>query len=273
LISKNLLFIGGGNMGAALAAGLIAARAVKPRQVRVTDVDKNRLSSLKRRLGVLTGTDNRAAAADADVLVLCVKPQQMPVVLAELKGALTPRQLTISIAAGVDTRTIEDGLGGKAPVVRTMPNTPALLQAGALVYCLGRFARPAHEKLARAVLAPAGRLWAAGESAMDAVTALSGSGPAYVFYLAECLARAGKDLGLKAELAEALARRTIYGAGLMLERTADSAAALRERVTSPGGTTAAALAVLRDRGLERIFQDALAAARKRSQELSGRPKA
>jgi pyrroline-5-carboxylate reductase len=168
----------------------------------VTDLDAGRRTALKK-FGVRVGADNRAAVRDADVIVLCVKPQQMPGLLAELAGVVK-RALVISIAAGVRTDRIEKALG-KVPVIRVMPNTPALLRAGALVYTSGRHAGRRHEATARKILSALGLVWKVSEPQMDAVTALSGSGPAYVFYLAECLAAAGTALGLAPDLAEALA--------------------------------------------------------------------
>jgi pyrroline-5-carboxylate reductase len=153
-----------------------------------------------------------------------------------------------------------------------MPNTPALYGAGAMAYCLGRRATRAHEKAAVKILSAAGRVWKLPEDQLDAVTALSGSGPAYVFRLAEAMSAAGAALGLPAETSAALARQTVYGAGLMLQSSPETAATLRERVTSPGGTTAAALAVLDEAGIMNIFERALSAACRRSRELSQSPK-
>jgi len=149
-----------------------------------------------------------------------------------------------------------------------MPNTPALLRAGTLVYTLGRWATLRHDKIAKNILNSLGLVWKTTEDKMDAVTALSGSGPAYVFYLAECLSQAGHSLGLPAPLAEALARQTIYGAGRMLAETSDPASILRQKVTSPGGTTEAALKVFIRKNMLGLFKKALEAARDRSAQLS-----
>jgi len=268
---KNLRLqvVGGGNMGAALVAGLVRSKRVPPSRIVVTDVRADSLKSLRARYGVRTSTDNTSTARQSNVVLLCVKPQQMDAVLAELRPAVRPGQLFLSVAAGVRTERIEKGLGGRAPVIRVMPNTPALYGAGALVYCLGRRANSSHEAVAKAILAPAGEVWKTGEKDLDAVTALSGSGPAYVFYLAECLTEAGRRMGLSPRLAEALARQTVHGAGLMLKQSAEPAGLLRERVTSPGGTTAAAMAVLEKARVRKIFEKALRRARDRSRELSG----
>lgn len=259
--------IGAGNMGQALAAGLLKAKVVAPARLRLTARDPGDLAAFKKRK-VAVGADNRAAVKGASVALLCVKPQQMADVLEGLKGALGPKTLVVSVAAGIRTDFIEGRLGPDVPVARCMPNTPALYGAGAMVYCLGKRATAAHEKVVVKVLSSAGRVWKLEEPHLDAVTALSGSGPAYVFHLAEAMAAAGAALGLPAEAAEALARQTIYGAGLMLKESADPAGALRERVTSPGGTTAAALAVLGEAGFKGIFERALSAACRRSRELA-----
>lgn len=266
-MKMHLSILGGGNMGGALVAGLLAAKSVPPRQVTVTDLDTARLSGLKKRFGIRTTQDNRAAVSKADVIVLCVKPQQMVGVLEELAGKIGRGSLVISVAAGVRTDRIETILG-KVPVIRVMPNTPALLRAGALVFSLGAHAKPRHETVAKKILSALGRVWKVPESQMDAVTALSGSGPAYVFYLAECLAAAGVSLGLAPEMAENLARQTVYGAGRMLAETVETAGELRRRVTSPGGTTEAALNVLVGLDLAGTFKKALTAASRRSKELS-----
>jgi pyrroline-5-carboxylate reductase len=268
LKGKRLALIGGGNMGTALAAGLIASGRMKPSQIFVTDVRPQARRALAKRLKVSVGTDNAEAARRCGLVLLCVKPQQMSEVLSQLKPAVTPRHLVVSIAAGIRTGFIEKGLAPHVPVIRVMPNTPAMLRAGALVYCLGRRARRGHELAAAEVLSAVGSVWKTTEPLMDAVTALSGSGPAYAFLLAECLARAGATLGLPPALADALARQTVYGAGLMLKDSSEPAAALRERVTSPGGTTEAALKVLRGAGVEKIFERALKAARDRGRALA-----
>ncbi len=267
-MSFRLAVLGAGNMGGALVAGLLSAKVLKPAHITVTDLDGARLAALKKKFGVRTEKSNRAAAQNAGVVVLCVKPQQMAGVLDDLAGTVGPKTLVISVAAGVRAERIEKVLG-KIPVIRVMPNTPALLRAGALVFSLGRHAKPRHEAVAKKILSALGRVWIVPETQMDAVTALSGSGPAYVFYLAECLAAAGVSLGLAPAMAESLARQTVYGAGRMLAETAETAGELRRRVTSPGGTTEAALNVLAGLDLMGTFKKALTAASHRSKELSG----
>jgi pyrroline-5-carboxylate reductase len=259
--------IGAGNMGRALIGGWLKARLVNASGVRATAVRPETLKLLKKLFKIKPGTDNRAAARGASVVLLGVKPQKMGDVLEGLRGAVTPRQLVISVAAGVRTDRIEKALGG-VPVIRVMPNTPSLVGAGALAYAPGRHATAAHERTAKKLLAAVGDTWKVEEDFLDAVTALSGSGPAYVFHLAEAMAAAGVALGLPAALSEALARQTVYGAGLLLKKSLESPATLREKVTSPGGTTAAALGALGEAGFMSIFERALSAACRRSRELS-----
>ncbi len=265
---QDIAIIGGGNMGQAFVAGLLSSKKVKPGQVCVTDVQKEILGSLKKKFKVRTETNNILAVKKSHVVVLCVKPQQMGRVLENLKGSLTSQKTVISVAAGIQTDFVEKTIETPAPVIRVMPNTPALMQAGAMVYCLGKHVKKKHDTLAKDILSCLGRVWKTEERHMDAVTALSGSGPAYVFYLAENMAKAGKTLNLPESLSEALARQTIFGAGLMLRQGQEQASLLRQRVTSPGGTTEAALRVMEKAGLSEVFEKALAAASQRSQELS-----
>ncbi len=266
-MTTRIAILGAGNMGGAILGGLLASGRCRAGHIHLTDLDAARLTHFKKRFHVLTGTRNAAAAQGADIVVLCVKPQQMSAVLQELAGVIGPRQTVISVAAGVGTNVIEKALG-RVPVIRVMPNTPALIRAGALAYCRGRFATTKNERQARTLLSALGPLWKTTERHMDAVTALSGSGPAYVFYVTEILADAGVRLGLPRVLAEALARQTVYGAGRMLAETAETPDVLRRRVTSPGGTTEAALAVLQNGGLSDLFHRALTSAARRSKELS-----
>jgi pyrroline-5-carboxylate reductase len=270
-IGFSIGFIGGGNMAAAIVRGLVAA-GVAPRQISVTDPQpaaRERIGAIA--AGIATGTDSAAVAATADVLVLAVKPQVLADVCAALTPARKPGQLVVSIAAGVRLSSLAAWLGADTPLVRAMPNQPALVGAGitALVAPAGV---PAGDRArAAAVLEAAGSVvWLDDEALMDAVTAVSGSGPAYFYLLTELLADAGRAVGLPAELAATLARQTAFGAGRTLAETGQDAAALRASVTSPGGTTAAALAEFERSGLAAIVTRAVTAARDRGVEL-GRP--
>lgn len=262
--------LGGGNMGRALLAGILGSKVASPSGIVVADPKPETRKKLAKDFRVATESDNRAAVRGAHVILLCMKPQQMAGVLDELKGVAGSRQLVLSVAAGIKTAFIESRLGKGIPVIRSMPNTPALFGAGAVVFSPGRFVKPLHDRMARRIFSAVGKVWTLPEKHLDAVTALSGSGPAYVFLVAEAMIRAGVRQGLPGPVAEELARQTIFGSGLMLKGSPESPSVLRERVTSPGGTTAAALAVFQREGLPRIFERALSAARRRSRELSQR---
>jgi len=262
-------FIGGGNMATSLIGGLIAD-GCEPGRLRISEPDAQRLNVLQERFGVQTTTDNADASASADVVVLAVKPQTLPAVAMEISSAVQSRQpLVISIAAGIRTDAINRWLGGDVALVRGMPNTPALVQSGAT----GLFATPtvssAQRELAESILRAVGlTLWVDSEDLLDAVTAISGSGPAYFFLFMEAMQAAGTELGLSPADARLLTLQTAFGAARMALESEDPPAVLRARVTSPGGTTERALEVFESEHLRAIMQRALTAARDRSKELS-----
>jgi pyrroline-5-carboxylate reductase len=260
LKNKAIAFIGAGNMAEALIRGLLAGKTVAPKQIIATDIRADRLELLAGQFGIRIGP-----AGEADIIVLAVKPQQMSDALAQVAG----KHLLISIAAGIATSRIEKEIGGKPRVVRVMPNTPALVGAGAAALCKGRYASDDDLTTAEAILSAVGTTVRVEEKLMDAVTALSGSGPAYIFYVTEAMIKAGVRAGLNEELAKKLATQTVFGAAKLLAESDESPAALRQKVTSPGGTTEAALKVMSDRKLAGIFVEAVAAAAQRSRELSG----
>ena len=264
-----IAFIGGGNMARSLIGGLIAD-GTDPATLRVTDIDAARLDELAATFGVVTAADNAAAAADADVVVLAVKPQTLRGVAEGLRETLQARRpLVISIAAGIREADISRWLGGGLPVVRTMPNTPALVRSGATGLYANDVVSEAQRGLAESILRAVGiALWLDDEGQLDAVTALSGSGPAYFFLVMEAIQEAGAALGLPPETARLLTLETALGAARMALESEEEAATLRRRVTSPGGTTEAALGVLEHGGLRTLFADALTAARDRSRELA-----
>ena len=267
-MTKKIVFVGGGNMGEALVAGLIGSGAWKPSQIIVTDVRPEQLEKLQKTYKVGTSADNRWAVRDAQVLLLAVKPQHMKHVLEELGPVMRQTQLVLSIAAGIPTLFIENFLAKGVAVIRIMPNTPALVGQGAAALALGRFAKESHEKMARGIMGTVGTVVTVPESDMDAVTAVSGSGPAYVFYLAEMMKDAAVQLGLAPHVADQLVRQTIKGAGALLAQSREEAHTLRQRVTSPGGTTEAALKVMEKAKVRVIFSKALKRAAERSRELS-----
>lgn len=264
-MKPSVAVIGAGAMGEAIIRGLVDA-GWAPDQITAADTDASKLEVLGKELQIRTSGDAADAVAGREVVVVVVKPNHVTAVIERLDGAVTESQVILSVAAGVPTSTYERHLAG-IPVVRAMPNTPALLGAGAAGIAAGAHAGRTHMDSASAVLAAVGVVVEVEEHLIDAVTAVSGSGPAYVFLLAEAMQRAACDLGLDADIAETLVNHTIHGAGRMLTETDTDAATLRERVTSPNGTTAAALEVLDDLDFRSIVARAVRAARLRSQEL------
>ena len=265
VLNCNITFIGGGNMAQALIGGLLA-RGLPATRITVSDpVEKIRLLLAEK--DVHTTDDNLAAIRDADIVLLAVKPQYLANILKALKGQLEGK-LVISIVAGAEISTIAYVLETER-VVRVMPNTPALVQTGAH----GLFAKEAvtlqDRELASQVMASTGlTIWVNSEAQIDAVTAVSGSGPAYFFYMMESMIRAGKNLGLDEKVATALTLQTALGAAQMAITSSNTPAELRKNVTSPNGTTQAALEVFDRAQISQNIQAALAAAQKRSQELA-----
>jgi len=266
----HIAFIGGGNMAEALVAGLVRSGHQADRII-VTDVRAERLDVLQQGYGITTEQDNAKAVAGADAVVLAVKPQQIREALTPLAGQLKQGSTLISIAAGVESAAIEeqvsrDGGHDDIAVVRVMPNTPALVGAGMSV--LFSDCEEPHCQRAEYIMAASGETaWVDRESMLHAVTAVSGSGPAYFFLMAEIMQAAGVKLGLPEELAERLASQTAAGAGKMLAESGRKAEQLRHQVTSPGGTTQAALDAMYEHGLPGAIRAGVIAASKRSKEL------
>jgi pyrroline-5-carboxylate reductase len=269
LKAARIAFIGGGNMAGSLVGGLLA-RGWEPGQIGVSDPAANAQARF-RALGVRASGDNRAVAADADIVVLAVKPQQMRDACAEIAEAVAARApLVISIAAGIETGALQAWLGEEATIVRCMPNTPALLQCGATVLYAGPAVHSDARRAAHQILECIGFVaWVDREELLHAVTALSGSGPAYYFLVMEAMQLAGETLGLDPELCRVLTAQTALGAARMALEPGAEVSELRRRVTSPGGTTERALRVFEKRGLRRVFESAIGAAAERSRELSG----
>ncbi len=265
-MNKTIGVIGCGNMGAALLSGLIRRRTVAASRVMVADADAKKLRSVSRSLRVKTTTCNCEAAGQS-VVLLAVKPQQMEPVLREIRSSLAHRPLLVSIAAGISTAWIEKKAGGKIPVIRVMPNTPALVGKGISAVARGRYASAAHEKLVLEIFRSVGETVAVPEKAIDAVTAVSGSGPAYFFFLMEQMITAGKRLGLRPELARALVLATAEGAAQLALRSNEDPSVLRQRVTSKGGTTEAALKVFENKKVAQAIQRAILAAASRARQL------
>lgn len=262
-----MAFVGGGNMASAIVAGLIRG-GHPPARLLVVEPGEATREALAARLGVRTLAQADAALAEADLVVWAVKPQVFAAAAAPV-APHTQAALHVSVMAGVRCAALTAATGS-VRVVRAMPNTPALVGQG----MTGLYAPPAvaaaDRDRAEAVLNPTGLVrWVASEGLMDAVTAISGSGPAYAFYLMEAMIQAAQDLGLDADAARQLTVQTVAGAAALVAQSADPVAELRARVTSPGGTTAAAVAVLDQRGVDAAVRDAARAAAQRAQELSG----
>jgi pyrroline-5-carboxylate reductase len=265
----NLTFIGGGNMSGCLIGGLIAD-GWDPRRITVSDPDPQRLDRLGQRFGIITRQDNEAAATGADIVLLAVKPQVTGQVAGELAGLLQRQHsLVISIAAGIRTSALRHWIGEHTPIVRCMPNTPALVQSGATALYATAAVSAAQRDSAETILRAVGlALWLDDEAQMDAVTALSGSGPAYFFLFMEALQKAGCELGLPESTARLLTLQTGFGAAKMALESAEDPATLRQRVTSPGGTTERAIQTFQQQNFDALVLRALEAAVARSVELA-----
>jgi pyrroline-5-carboxylate reductase len=268
-LPQTLAFIGGGNMARSLVGGLVA-RKVDPLRIAVAEPFAETRERMAADFGVRVFDDNAKAVAGAELVVLAVKPQVMRAACESLAAALPRDALLVSVAAGIRTAQLCDWLGGERPVVRVMPNTPALVGAGAAGLFANAAVSGAQRAQAQALLEATGRAeWIADEALMDAVTAVSGSGPAYFFLLVEAMEEAGVAEGLPRETARALVVQTCVGAARMLEAGDAAAGELRRRVTSPGGTTQAAIEAFEAGGFRDLVRQAIAAATRRGQELSG----
>jgi pyrroline-5-carboxylate reductase len=267
-MSRKIAILGAGKIGEALVAGLVSSGWRKPAEITATARSDERLAELHERYGVEVTRSNVDAARDASVVVIAVKPQDIEELLRELAGALEPSQTILSIAAAIPTALIERHLGAQIAVVRAMPNTPAAVHEGMAGLSAG--AHAAEEDMARAeeVLSHLGRSVRVAESYMDAVTAVSGSGPAYFALLAESMIEAGILLGLSREISTDLVVQTMLGTAKLLRDEKMHPVELREMVTSPGGTTIAAIRELEQAGVRAAFLNAIQAAMKRSKELA-----
>jgi len=268
MTQPTIAFIGAGHMAGSLINGL-TSDGYDPTCIVASDTNPDALAAMARRTGVRTTVDN-GVAAGSDVVVLAVKPQTLQGVAREIAPVVQQRRpLVISIAAGIREDALEDWLGGGVALVRTMPNTPAMIGAGATVLHAGSGVTDAQRDTAESILRAVGLTrWVDDEGLLDAVTALSGSGPAYFFLVMEAMEAAAIELGIPRETARLLTLQTALGAARMAIESDEEPATLRRRVTSPGGTTERAVAVFEDGGLRELFDRALTAARDRSVELS-----
>lgn len=266
---KQIAFIGAGNMAGALIRGLLAD-GISPDNLVATDLSVEQCRALEAATGILTTQDNAAAVAQADIVVLAVKPQALKdVALGIAEQVQASKPLVVSIAAGVRCDALDAWLGGETALIRTMPNTPAMIQCGATALYATEAVTGEQRQQAESLMRAVGLAqWVDDEAMIDAVTALSGSGPAYFFLVIEAMEAAGRELGLSAETAHLLTLQTALGAARMALESSESPETLRQRVTSPGGTTERAIGILEDGGVRDLFERALQGARDRSIELS-----
>jgi pyrroline-5-carboxylate reductase len=268
---KKVGFVGAGNMGEALIKGLVTANLVPPETIAATDVRAERAEQMARQYGIRAVADNGTLVRDCDVVVLAVKPQIMAPVLREIAPALTGRPLLISLAAGVSTATIQGVVGRYQRLIRVMPNTPALVLEGATAIARGAELLAEDLETAQEIFAAVGKAVVLDEELMDAVTGLSGSGPAYVAIVIESLADGGVKMGLDRATAMTLATQTVLGAARLLSETGLHPGALKDMVRSPGGTTIAGIAALEEGGIRTTFIRAVERATLRSRELGRGP--
>ena len=264
---KRVGFLGSGNMGEAIIKGLVAANLVAPRSILAADVRDDRLRDLERQYGVTVARDNRALVRDSDVIVLAVKPQIMDGVLRDVAPAVTREKLLVSVAAGVSTARIRSAIGTDVRLIRVMPNTPALVLEGVTAIARADRLEAGDLDIATELFNAVGSVVVLEESALDAVTGLSGSGPAYVALVIEALADGGVNMGLDRATALALATQTVVGAAKLLQQTGLHPGALKDMVSSPGGTTIAGVAALEAGGLRAALMSAVERATARSREL------
>ncbi|CAN5429276.1 pyrroline-5-carboxylate reductase [soil metagenome] len=267
LASHTIGFIGAGNMAEALIRGLVKGNHLPPNHLLASGPRRERLDELQTKYAIETMTDNKALVERCDLVVLSVKPQILDKVLREIGDRLKNGTLVISIAAGVDTATIEEAVADGVRVVRAMPNTPALVGAGATAISAGKHASPEDLATARAMFDAVGITVELDESHLDAVTGLSGSGPAYIFLILEALADAGVKVGLARRNAQRLAAQTVMGSAKMLLDLDEHPGVLKDMVTSPGGTAIAGLHTLEEGGLRTTLINAVETATKRAREL------
>lgn len=268
LKEKKVAIIGGGKMGSIIAQGLITHKIVPAKNIIIADIDARRLEFLRSSLKTNISQDNEKAVQDADIIILAVKPQNMIVTLMGINPVVNKSKTVISIAAGITTKLIETHLCKGARVVRVMPNTPALVGEGAAAVAPGSFAKTGDVKLTRAIFNAVGISVEVKEKLMDAVTGLSGSGPAYFFLIIEALIEAGLKTGLPRNLAKKLAAQTMLGAARLCMESDKEPAQLREMVTSPNGTTFEGLKVMEANNIRKIMVATVQAATRRSQELA-----
>jgi pyrroline-5-carboxylate reductase len=268
MLNKKIALVGGGNMGKALLKGMLKAGLTSESNVTVVDVHAGKLDALRKEFGVPTSTDPRAAVRGAELVILAVKPMTLNEVLDDMHDVVQPDQLFISIIAGVEGGYIRDRLGKGNPVIRVMPNIAATVDAAASAISACPPATEAHLAIAEAIFGAVGEVVRVDEEHLDAVTGLSGSGPAYIYMVIEALCDGGVKMGLPREVAMKLATQTVFGAAKLVKETGLHPATLKDQVTTPGGTTISAVHELEERGLRAMLISAVVTATERSRALS-----
>ncbi|MFM1604186.1 MAG: pyrroline-5-carboxylate reductase [Porticoccaceae bacterium] len=265
---SSIVFIGGGNMASCLVGGTIA-NGFDPDDILVSEPNEASRNRLKKEFGIAVSEDNQAAVANATVVVLAVKPQIMRKVTMALAPALKDHAVVVSIAAGISVESLQGWLGSSVSIIRAMPNTPSLVLAGATALFANPLATAPQKDIVSKIFQAVGYCcWVKREDQINAVIAVSGSGPAYFFRILEIMQQVGQELGLSEEIARELASHTALGASQMAKQSASSPAELRRQVTSPGGTTERALSTFQKEGLETIFRRAMTSALERAEEMS-----
>ncbi len=268
LFSKKIAFIGTGNMAEALLGGLLKSKLTNPENIISTDIREERLEYIQKKWGVNITSDNKKAVKNADIILICVKPQTIGDVLSEIKKELNSEQLLISILAGITTKTYNKALEKNNPIVRVMPNIPAVVDEGASGICLGEFATEIHKQLAIQIFKAVGEVEVVNEYQMDIITGLSGSGPAYIYMIIEALTDGGVMMGLPRDVATRLATQTVLGSAKLVRETGVHPAVLKDQVTTPGGTAISAIKELESSGLRPMLIRAVETATNKSKELS-----
>ncbi|MCA9039749.1 MAG: pyrroline-5-carboxylate reductase [Planctomycetaceae bacterium] len=267
-LKERIGFIGAGQMALALAKGFLQAGLITADQLSASDPSDAMRNRFVEQTQATTYSDNLEVVKNSDILILAVKPQYLSAVLAELKPGITPKHLTISIAAGISLPTYEESLGTEQRIIRVMPNTPCQIGAGACAFARGGSATADDAALAKTMLSTVGIAFEVPESQLDAITGLSGSGPAYIYQIIEALSDGGVLVGLSRDVATSLAAQTVYGAAKMVLETGQHPGQLKDAVTSPGGTTINGLKALEEGHLRATLINAVRAATERSRELS-----
>jgi pyrroline-5-carboxylate reductase len=267
---KKVGFLGAGNMGEAMIKGLLQTGLVPAAAIAATDARADRLQQIAKQYGVRAASSNVDLVREADVVILAVKPQIMGAVLKEISGAVDRSKLLISVAAGVPVATLREGLGKPVRLIRVMPNTPALVLEGVTAIARAEGLEPGDLEMAQELFGAVGRVVVLDEDALDAVTGLSGSGPAYVAIVIESLADGGVKMGLDRATAMTLAAQTVLGSARLILETGAHPGQLKDMVASPGGTTIAGIAALEEGGVRRTFISAVERATQRSRELGGK---